>query len=133
MVEYDMRTTVSGQNSIASAEYAFTVISGAIIDTQGFESLTFHTNTGVLTDGTYTVSLVAGDDSGLSDGAAVDAANILGSNPVIPATQDGSAHSIGTNTKKRYVQQLITGAGVSSGGFFSSTAVKGHPKVKPTK
>jgi hypothetical protein len=132
MVSYDLRTLTSGSNSIAPAEYAFTVISGSTIDTKDYESLTFHTLTGAVTDGTYTVSLVAGDVSDLSDSAAVPSTEILGSNPTIPATQDGSVHSIGTNTKKRYVQQLITGESVSSGGFFSSTAVLGHPKSAPT-
>ncbi len=132
MVEYDMRTSVSGVNSIAPAVYAVTTISGAIIDTLGYDSLTQHTLTGVITDGEYTLSFVSGDESDLSDGAAVPASEVLGSNPTIPATQDGSVHTIGTNTKQRYVQLLITGAGVSSGGLFGSTAVLGHPAVKPT-
>jgi len=138
MVEHDLRTVTSGVNAVPPAEYAVTVISGSAIDTLGHESLHFYTETGVVTDGTYTVSLVEGDTASTTDrlanGAmtAVDASEILGSNPTIALTQDNSVHAIGTNSKKRYVALKITGAGVSSGGFFSSTAVLGHPKVSPT-
>jgi hypothetical protein len=133
MVEYDLRTSVSGINAITPAEYAVTTITGSTVDTNGFESLTFVTGIGTLTDGTYTVSIEDGDESDMSDASAVGSAYLLGTNPTIPLTQDDSVHLLGTNTKKRYARVMIDGAGVSSGGFFGSNAVLGHAKSKPTK
>lgn len=132
MVEHDLRSTVSGINVITPAVYAVTTVTGSIVDTAGFESLTFFTETGAITDGVYTFSLEAGDESDLSDAVTVSGENILGANPLISGTDDDSIHYIGTNTKKRFVRLMIEGAGVSTGGLFGSTAVLGHAKSKPT-
>jgi hypothetical protein len=49
-----------------------------IIDTQGFESLEFLIESGVITDGTFTPNLQEGDAANLSDAATVAAGDMLG-------------------------------------------------------
>ncbi len=58
---------------VAAAVADNTAQVGAIIDTQGFQSLTFLLVTGVLvdSDATFVILIEDGDDSGLSDNAAV--------------------------------------------------------------
>ena len=55
-------------------------IVGEIIDRAGFESLTFVISAGTMTDAnaTFAVTMEHGDDSGLSDTAAVAAPDLVG-------------------------------------------------------
>ena len=107
MVEYDLRNTVSGINTVTPAVYAVTTVTGSTVDTVGFESLTFFTTTGAITDGVYTFTLEAGDQADMSDATTVSGFDILGNNPLISGTDDDSIHYIGTNTDFRYVRLLI--------------------------
>lgn len=105
---------------------------GAIIDSLGFEALDFNILTGTVTDGTYVITMQDGDDSGLSDAAAVAADFIIGLMPPIVAADDNVARHFGYVGKKRYVRLQIVSTGTTTGAVIGAVAVKGHAKSAPT-
>ena len=132
-MEYDLHSNVKGVLALAVQNIiSDTTTVGAIIDTQGFESLEYLITSGTVTDGVYTFLLEEGDDSGLSDAAAVPAANLLGSLTGFILTDDDTVKRVGTNGKKRYQRLSIVSTGTTSGGTnFTATAVQGNPKTGP--
>lgn len=108
--------------------------SGDIIDTAGFESVTFVFQTGTVSDGDYTVVIRDGDDSGLSDGAAVADAFLLGTEAgasFSADTDDNDIGKVGYIGGKRYVQMQIVSTNVSSGAVVGGTCILGHPTDAP--
>jgi len=107
-----------------------------IIDTQGFGSLTFLIASGSLADAdaTFTVLVEDGDDSGLSDNAAVADAQLLGTEALASFTfaEDDSTFKIGYLGSKRYVRLTITPAANASAALLSAIALLGNPMVAPT-
>jgi len=101
----------------------------AIIDTQGFESLEFSCQSGVITDGSFTGSVYEGDASDMSDEAV--ATELLGSAPVFSASNDNVVKKVGYRGGKRYVRIKFVQAGSTSGGFLSCVAVQGHARNSP--
>jgi len=101
---------------------------GVIIDTQGFHSLEFMITSGTLTDGTYTPLIEDGEDSGLSDAAAVSDANLLGTEAgaAFTASEDDTAKKVGYRGSKRFVRLSIVSASTSSGGLMGAVAIQGH-------
>jgi hypothetical protein len=105
-----------------------TTTAGVIIDTQGYESVEFIVQAGVVTAGDVTPLLEDGDDSGLSDAAAVAADFRLGSLVLLDTTNDITR--FGYVGKKRYVRLsavTATSANLTVGG----TVVLGHPHSAP--
>ena len=132
MSEYDMHNNVNGAVAMNSQSISSnTTTAGEIIDTQGFESLEYLVQSGTITDGAYAFLLEEGDDSGLSDAAAVPAANILGDLVGFADTDDDSVKRVGSIGKKRYQRLSLVSTGVTTGGAFSAIAVQGHPKSAP--
>jgi hypothetical protein len=109
------------------------VLTGATIDTQGFESLEFVIISGVITDGTLTPSLEEGDASNMSDAAAVAAGDLIGTiaGATFAITDDSTTKKIGYRGSKRYVRLKITQAGATTGGFFLAIAVQGNARNAP--
>lgn len=105
---------------------------GAIIDTAGYESLEFYLLTAAITDGTYTLQIFHGNDSGLSDATQATVANeeVLGSVAVTSANAN-STRRIGYVGKKRYVRLRIVSTGVTTGGTMGAVAVLGTPLHGP--
>lgn len=107
-----------------------------IIDTKGFDSLTFLINTGSLADAdaTFAVLIEDGDDSGLSDNAAVADKFLLGTEALAGFNygDDNEVRKIGYIGPKRYVRMTITPSGNSGNAFVSAVAVLGHPNLAPT-
>ncbi|MCP4550790.1 MAG: hypothetical protein GY834_01850 [Bacteroidetes bacterium] len=92
-----------------------TTTAGEIIDTSNFNICEFIVQTGTITTGTsYTTILEEGDDSGLSDAAAVSVEETLGS-AVFVITDDDTTKRIGYIGKKRYVRMSIVSVGTVSG------------------
>lgn len=110
-----------------------TTTAGNIIDLQGFGSVEFVILSGTLTDGTYTPLIQEGDDSGLSDAAAVADASLLGTEAAaaFAATDDDTVKRIGYIGNKRYVRLSIVSASTSSGGTLSAISLKGRPADAP--
>lgn len=114
-----------------------TALVSDIIDTQGYGSLTFAIATGALTDAdaTFAVLVEDGDNSALSDNAAVADDFLIGTEAAAAFTfaNDGIVRTIGYVGKKRYVRLTITPTGNNSGDApLAAVAVLGHPTIAPT-
>lgn len=108
-----------------------TTTNGNIIDTQGYESLTFLFHVGTVTDGDYTPLIQEGDDSGLSDAAAVADADLIGTEAgaaFTDDTDDNATSKIGYAGDKRYVRFNVVSTNTTTGATsVGATAVLGHP------
>lgn len=131
-MEFDLHSNVKAINALdVAAARVDGTDAGNIIDTLGYESLEYVVQTGTITDGTHTVLLEDGDDSGLSDAAAVPAANRLGDLPVIVAADDDTVFRVGSMSKKRYQRLSIVTTGATTGGVSSAVALLGNPTTRP--
>ncbi|KQV33138.1 MULTISPECIES: hypothetical protein [unclassified Rhizobium] len=110
-----------------------TTTNGAIIDTQGYESVEFVIQSGTLTDGGYAPTITEGDASDLTGGTATAAADLLGTlaGATFAATDDNVVKKIGYKGSKRYVRLNIVSTGVTTGGTLGATVVRGHARSKP--
>lgn len=107
-----------------------------IIDTANFHATEFVILTGVNTDAdaTFTVLVEDGDDSGLSDSAAVADAYLLGLETTASFTyaDDNLTKKIGYVGAKRYVRVTITPANNGAGNIYiAGVWVQGGARVKP--
>jgi len=110
-----------------------TTLTGDIIDTAGFQSALFAISAGTLTDGTYTPTLYEGNDSGLSDAAAVADGDLIGTEAgaTMIASEDGDCAKLGYKGTKRYLRLDIASTGVTTGGVVGATCMLGDPHVAP--
>lgn len=132
-MEYDLHSNVDDRVAVVEqAVAADTLIVGEIIDTLGFESLEYIAQVGTITTGTMSLILEEGDDSGLSDAAAVSADETLGSLTGFLVTDDDSTKRVGSIGKKRYQRLSFQPAGGTAAiDFVSAIAVLGNPKTAP--
>jgi len=107
-----------------------------IIDRQGFDSLVFGIAIGSVADAdaTFTVLVEDGNDSGLSDAAAVADAELNGTEAAagFQFDSDNQTRKIGYNGIKRYVRLTITPANNASAALLSAVAILGHASLQPT-
>ena len=132
-MENDLHSNVQAAVAMDTQAIASdTTTVGNIIDTQGFESIEFIGLSKTITDGTYTLKLEDGDDSGLSDAADVDSTLLLGTLFAFAAADDDAVLRTGCIAKKRYVRASIVSASTTTGvDMMSVVAVQGHPKTAP--
>lgn len=123
----------------AAAITGNTTTTGATIDSQGYESLTFVASTGVITDGTFAIDVYAGNASNMSDEVVLTLADLIGppgANAInIATTDDGVCERVGVNMAKvgkRYYRAKALGAGQTTGGFLSIQAILENPRFAPT-
>lgn len=110
-----------------------TTTAGAIIDTQGYGAVEFILIMGSRTDGTYTPLIEEGDDSGLSDAAAVADANLFGTEAAAALSASNTVKSIGYRVGKyRYVRLSIVSTSVTSGATLGAVAIKTNADQLPT-
>ncbi|MBC3889508.1 hypothetical protein GH810_14435 [Acetobacterium paludosum] len=132
----DMYNNIKQQNAFNSqAITTNTTVNGEIIDTAGFNSLTFIVKAGTITDGDYAVSLMEGDNAALTDAALVADADLLGLEAgasFTADTDDNKTTRIGYRGNKRYVRLSITTTNVTTGGAISAVAILGNPQFAPT-
>lgn len=112
-----------------------------IIDRQGYDSLAFLIATGTISDAdaTFTVLVQDGDDSGLSDAAAVADSELVsqtdGTAPETAAafsfSSDDQVRKIGYLGIKRYVRLTLTPANNTGAWLIAAMAVLGNAEVKP--
>lgn len=127
-----------------------TPIVSAIIDLAGYESAVFVLEPGTLTDANavFSVKVEDGDDSGLSDAAAVTASKYLQIDPAMLATpgtgyqaafdfsNDNARFKIGYLGHKRYVRITVT-SGVGSVGantgdnYLAGSAILSNARHQP--
>lgn len=107
---------------------------GNIIDTEGFDSFSFLLLSGTLTDGTFTPLIEDGDDSGLSDAAAVSDTflEVSEADTAFTASEDNTSKTIAYVGNKRFIRLSIVSASTSSGGTIGAVALLGHPGVAKT-
>ena len=107
-----------------------------IIDTQGYGSLEFVIAAGSLADAdaTFTALVEHGSASNLSDAAAVDDIQLLGTEAQASFTyaDDNKVFKIGYTGGKRYVRLTVTPANNASAALLSAVAILGNPTLAPT-
>jgi hypothetical protein len=113
-----------------------TAQASAIIDAQGYDSLTFLIAAGVLADvdATFAVTMTHGDQSNLSDGVAVPANDIVGTLAAAGFTfaDDAETRKVGYRGARRYVRLTITPTNNAGNAPLSVIALLGHPRNAPT-
>ena len=114
-----------------------TPIVGTVVDSLGYESVTYLINVGANTDSdsTFTVLLEESDVS--NDGfTAVADADLIGTEALAgftAANDDNELRKLGYSGTKRYTRLTITPSGNDSGNIFvSAIGVLGHPALAPT-
>jgi hypothetical protein len=108
-------------------------VAEATINRDGYEALEFSIQSGVITDGSFTYALFAGDAANMSDEAQVSGSELLGANPSFTATTDNNkVKKVGYAGSKQYARLKRTQAGATTGGFINSQAILGRPKNTPT-
>ena len=115
---------------------ANTATVSSIIDRAGFDSLTLAIVMGTLTDAnaTSTVLVEDGDNSALSDAAAVDDKYLIGTEAGAAPTfsDDNKVAKIGYKGPKRYVRVTLTPVANDAGAFpFAGVAILGKPGTAP--
>lgn len=107
-----------------------------IIDRRGYGSLEFVMCYGTLSDADTTLTALVehGDDSGLSDAAAVDDKDLLGTEALAGATfaDDNETRKIGYIGSKRYVRLTVTPANNTGNIPIAAVALLGHPALAAT-
>lgn len=104
---------------------------GAIIDTQGFNSLEFAVQSGTITDGSFACTVFDSDAADMTGEAAAAAADLVGSNPSFAATDDNVVKKVGYIGNKRYVRLKAVQAGATTGGFLAAQAIQGNARNSP--
>lgn len=106
-----------------------TTTTGAIIDTDDYDmGLYFAVLVTSYTDGTFTLKIEDGDNSGLSDAADVATAQLVyGTLPAVSAAlaEGGIMPKEGVHSTKRYVRPSIVSTGVTTGATVQVIAIKG--------
>lgn len=118
-----------------------------IIDVRGYKSAGFVIATGAIpdADATFVILVEEGDNSALSDAAAVADADLIGqagnSPPELEADfrfdDDNEVRKIGYIGSKRYIRLTITPSAntsspsPSNAAYICAMAVLGHPDVQP--
>ena len=109
----------------------------AIIDTQGYNSLTLVLVNGTNTDATATfaVTMEHGDSSTLADTAVPATTDLIGTLALAGFTfaNDGTTRKLGYVGNKRYVRMTVTPTSNDNGDWFlAGIAILGHPTHAPT-
>lgn len=109
---------------------------GAIIDKQGFNSVTYVISTGTLADAdaTFAVTLTESNDSGMAGATAVAAKDLLGTLALAGFifSDDGKCRKVGYIGSMRYTQLTITPTNNTGAAPMSAVAILGHPSLQPT-
>lgn len=109
---------------------------GAIVDRQGFDSLTYVISTGTLADAdaTFAVTLTESDDPAMAGATAVNGYDLIGTLALASFNfvNDNACFKLGYVGGKRYTQLTITPANNTGATGFSAVALLGHAAIQPT-
>lgn len=134
MASQDLHDITKTTPAIPPALYTGNALTlGAIIDTNGFESIQFVAVAGDIVDGEFGFGLIEGDLPDLSDGVVVvDPTTTRGPNPFHAGDVDSNTtQHVGYMGNKRYVQLTMQQTGATTGGVIGALAVQGHPRIAP--
>lgn len=113
-----------------------TAFVSSIIDTAGYESLTFVIATGSLADAdaTFAVTMEHGDNAALSDTAVPAATDLIGTTALAGFTfaADNKTFKLGYVGLKRYVRMTVTPSANTGADNICVVAILGHPHNVPT-
>lgn len=126
-MEYTLAGSVKPLTALAAQAVTGTV-TGEIIDSYDFNSMTFIVSTGAITSD-VTLTLEHSDDSGFSSSEVVPSDLVFGDLPSLTsaANTDGQVW-LGYFGKKRYVRLSVA----SGSADLSAVALLGHPEQAPT-
>jgi len=126
----DLKSNIAVALALSPAVQAATKSDATIIDLQGCNSAAVIINTGaIVSAGDYTVSLMHGDASDLTGGAAATGDDLIGEFPASLAAD--SSYCVGYVGGKRYVRVVITknsGTSIAAG----AVVVKGDLALAPS-
>lgn len=133
----DLHNTIHARRAIAPVSVSDnTAAVSQIIDRQGYHALEFVITAGSLADAdaTFTVLVEDGDQSNLSDAAAVVDRELLGTEALasFQFDDDNEPRKIGYIGNKRYIRLTITPANNASAALLSAVAILGCPMIAPT-
>lgn len=132
----DLHNNIKASRGIspAAATTDNTAFVSEIVDTANFGSCEFIGIFGSVADAdvTFTVLVEDGNQSNLSDNAAVADEHLLGVEAMsLRYDSDNKTFKIGYIGPKRYVRVTITPANNSGNVFLAGVWVQGHPRVGP--
>jgi hypothetical protein len=132
----DLYSNISIQRAISPVSVSDnTAQVSQIIDRRGYDSLCFAIALGSIADvdATFTVLVEDGDNSALSDNAAVADVDLNGleSAASFQFDSDNLTKKIGYVGTKRYVRLTITPAGNASAALMSAVAILANPQQSP--
>ena len=131
MAEFDQSSDLTLAHVIPPAVYTATEV-GGIIDTRGYESVTFAIHIGVAINGSFTALIEEGDVANLSDATVLPAANRIGDLPTLAIADANKVFRVGSTGKKRYVRLTLTEGSANTAGVVGALAILGNPKSTPT-
>ena len=132
----DLHNEIKASRGIspAAAVTDNTAFVSQILDCQGFESHEFVGQFGSIADAdaTFTVLVEDGDNSALTDAAAVADAKLLGVEAMsLQFDSDNQAFKIGYRGIKRYVRVTITPVNNTGNIFLAGVWLQGHARSLP--
>jgi hypothetical protein len=132
MAQSDLYNNAKAIVAIANQYATAATVTGATIDTQGFQGVSFAVNvtqgagTGLDGSNNYEVQVFESDASNMTGEAEVSSSGILGTLPTI----SGLGHyEFGVISNKRYLRLKLAETGTASGQFYG-VAVLGLPNEK---
>ncbi len=133
---YDLISDIKQINGFDSAAInSNTTTNGVIVDTQGFESLSFILNASVYTDGVYNIKVETSNDSGLAnpvDITSIDPKKVFSfDSEVIDGANKSKAY--GVVEHDRYVRFSVVSTSVTTGATLNGLALLGNPKSSPAR
>ncbi len=112
-----------------------TTTAGAVIDTAGYEKITFLIYCSAYTDGTYTPLINESDDSGMSGESAVADADLVAFGSGAPEANAALGavgyKFISYTGSKRYITLDIVSTSVTSGATLAWHAILENPTINP--
>jgi len=135
MAKIDQKTLVKPEIALVTTNIdGDTVTNGAIIDTKGFQSITYLLQSGAIAAGVATPSFFAGNESNLSDGATVAAEDLLGTiaDATFADSDDDVVKFIGYRGEFRFIRLDITTTGSTTSTDLSAIGLLGSPNLAPT-
>jgi hypothetical protein len=137
MASKDLHNNIDVKRAISPvSESGNTPLVSEILDMRGYESAVLVIATGSIADAdaTFTVLIEDGDNSALSDNAAVADTFLLGTEAQASFTfsDDNKLRKIGYVGGKRYLRATITPANNASAALIAAYWMLGHARTAPT-
>lgn len=134
----DLLNSIYPKRSISPVATAAdnTAVVGQIIDHQNFNSATYLILTGAIpdADATFAVLLEEGDESDMSDAAAVADDDLVGTEALagFQFDDDNECRKLGYRGTKRYTRLTITPATNTGATLLAAVCVLSHAHLLPT-